>query len=156
MHLKPVLHHEFARHMLESMPAMRDSVRTAVTQEMKEWLYEVRLKGGKVGKLALDAMEARQKRWRIKSGKDAMLSLAKVNSPIELVVNERVECESGPWRRSTPGSPRRPASDNFVDNEEVRIDFRPLYQCVHIYDAMDLREQLQTSYQEDRRVSLPT
>lgn len=93
VHLKPVLHHEFARHMLDSMPAMRDAVRTAVTQEMKEWLYEVRLKGGKVGKLALDAMEARQKRWRIKSGKDAMLSLAKVNSPIELVVNERVECE---------------------------------------------------------------
>lgn len=41
-----------------------------------------------------------------------------------------------------------------MDNEEVRIDFRPLYQCVHIYDAMDSREQLQSSYQEDRRVSL--
>ncbi|PWN42536.1 exocyst complex subunit Sec15-like protein [Ceraceosorus guamensis] len=133
VHLKPVLHHEFARHMLDSIPAMRDAVRSAVTSEMKEWLYEVRLKGGKVGKLALDAMEARQKRWRIKSSKDPMLSIAKVNSPIELVVNERVEY-------------------NFVDNEEVRIDFKPLYQCILIYDSMDMREQLQMSYQEDRRL----
>lgn len=132
IHLKPVLHHEFARHMLDSMPAMREQVRAAVTREMREWLFEVREKGRLVGKLALDAIEARQKRWRIKSGKDAMLSLAKVNSPIELVVNERVEY-------------------NFVDNEQVKIDFKPLYQCIHIHDVMDIREQLQNSYQEDRR-----
>lgn len=131
-HLNPVLHHEFARHMLDSMPAMREQVRAAVTREMREWLFEVREKGRLVGKLALDAMEARQKRWRVKSGKDAMLSLAKVNSPIELVVNERVEY-------------------NFVDNDQVQIDFKPLYQCIHIYDVMDIREQLQASYQEDRR-----
>lgn len=93
IHLKPVLHHEFARHMLDSIPAMREQIRTAVTREMREWLFEVREKGRLVGQLALDAMEARQKRWKVKSGKDAMLSLAKVNSPIELVVNERVECK---------------------------------------------------------------
>lgn len=93
VHLKPVLHHEFARHMLESVPAMREQVRSAVLREMREWLFEVREKGRTVGKLALDAMDARQKKWKVKSGKDANLSLAKVNSPIELVVNERVECE---------------------------------------------------------------
>ena len=42
-------------------------------------------------------------------------------------------------------------ADNFVNNEHVQIDFRPLYQCIHIYDVMDLREQLQANYQEDRR-----
>lgn len=111
---------------------MREQVRTSVTREMREWLFEVREKGRLVGQLALEAMEARQKRWRIKSSKDAMLSLAKVNSPIELVVNERMEY-------------------NFVDNEHVQIDFKPLYQCIHIYDVMDIREQLQATYQEDRR-----
>ncbi|EPQ27215.1 uncharacterized protein PFL1_05138 [Pseudozyma flocculosa PF-1] len=132
IHLKAVLHHEFAKHMMESIPQMREQVRQAVTREMKEWLYEVREKSRTVGRLALDAMEARQKRWRIKSQRDAMLSLAKVNSAIELVVNERVEY-------------------NFVENEHVKIDFKPLYQCIHIYDIMDMREQLQANYQEDRR-----
>lgn len=33
----------------------------------------------------------------------------------------------------------------------MRIDFKPLYQCIHIYDVLDMREQLQASYQEDRR-----
>jgi len=94
IHLKPILHHEFARLMLESIPQMRDQVKNNVTKEMKEWLYEVREKSRTVGKLALDAMEARQKRWKVKSLKDPMLSLAKVNSAIELVVNERIECES--------------------------------------------------------------
>ncbi|KAN0062930.1 Rab GTPase-binding exocyst subunit S15 [Thecaphora frezii] len=132
IHLKAVLHHEFAKHMMESIPQMRAQVRQAVTREMKEWLYEVREKSRTIGRLALDAMEARQKRWRVKSQRDPMLSLAKVNSAIELVVNERVEY-------------------NFVDNEHVKIDFKPLYQCIHIYDVMDMREQLQSNYQEDRR-----
>jgi len=40
-----------------------------------------------------------------------------------------------------------------VENDQVTIDFKPLYQAIHIFDVMDLREQLQNSYQEDRRVS---
>lgn len=38
-----------------------------------------------------------------------------------------------------------------MDNDEVRIDFEPLYQCIHIHDVLDLREELQKNYQEDRR-----
>lgn len=38
-----------------------------------------------------------------------------------------------------------------MDNEQVRIDFEPLYQCIHIHDVLDLREELQKNYQEDRR-----
>lgn len=93
IHLKGILNHDFARLMVESIPLMRDQVKNMVTKEMKEWLFEVREKSRTVGKLALDSMESRQKRWKVKSLKDPMLSLAKVNSAIELVVNERIECE---------------------------------------------------------------
>jgi hypothetical protein len=41
---------------------------------------------------------------------------------------------------------------NTLDNDTVRIDFKPLYQCIHIYDTLDSREELQLSYQADRRV----
>ncbi|EST08300.1 Exocyst complex subunit Sec15-like protein [Kalmanozyma brasiliensis GHG001] len=132
VHLRGLLHHEFARHMLDGIPQMRGQVKAAVTREMKEWLFEVREKSRTVGQLALETMENRQKRWRVKTQRDPLLRLAKVNSAIELVVNERAE-------------------HNFVDNDRVSIDFRPLYQCIHIYDALDLREELQSSYHEDRR-----
>lgn len=132
IHLKAVLHHDFAKHMMESIPQMRQTIKLAVTREMKEWLFQVRQKSRTVGHLALEAMEARQKRWKVKAQRDPALRLAKVNSAIELVVNERTE-------------------HNFVDNETVSIDFKPLYQCIHIYDALDLREELQASYHQDRR-----
>lgn len=132
VYLRAVLHHEFAKHMMDGVPQMRNQIKAAVTREMKEWLFEVREKSRTVGQLALEAMENRQKRWRVKAQRDPLLRLAKVNSAIELVVNERTE-------------------HNFVDNDKVSIDFRPLYQCIHIYDALDLREELQASYHEDRR-----
>lgn len=132
VHLRGVLHHEFAKHMMEGIPQMRNQVKAAVTKEMKEWLFEVREKSRTVGQLALEAMDTRQKRWRVKAQRDPLLRLAKVNSAIELVVNERTE-------------------NNFVENDKVNIDFRPLYQCIHIYDALGLRDELQASYHEDRR-----
>lgn len=49
-----------------------------------------------------------------------------------------------------------PCADNVLDNDHVRIDFKPLYQCIHIYDTLDAREELQLSYQADRRVRRPT
>lgn len=43
---------------------------------------------------------------------------------------------------------------NLVDNDRVKIDFRPLYECIHIYTMLDSLEEFQTSYQADRKVSL--
>lgn len=129
--LRSVAHYEWAKHMLESIPASRDAVKDAVTKEMREWLYQAREKQRTVGRLALDAMDARAKRWKAKAQKDPTLALAKLNSPIEQVVNEKND-------------------NNFVDNEHVSIDFKPLYQAIHIYDVLGHREALQRSYQEDR------
>lgn len=42
---------------------------------------------------------------------------------------------------------------NALENETVEIDFKPLYLCILIYDTLDAREELQLSYQADRRVN---
>ena len=34
----------------------------------------------------------------------------------------------------------------------MKIDFKPLYQCIHIYTALESLEELQRSYQADRKV----
>jgi hypothetical protein len=39
-----------------------------------------------------------------------------------------------------------------LDNDETKIDFKPLYQCIHIYDALECKPELQRSYQQDRKV----
>lgn len=41
---------------------------------------------------------------------------------------------------------------NALDNEHIRIDFKPLYQCIHIYEALECKAELQRNYQEDRKV----
>lgn len=43
---------------------------------------------------------------------------------------------------------------NALDNEQIKIDFRPLYQCIHIYEALDAKTELQRNYQDDRKVGI--
>ncbi|KAI3628205.1 Rab GTPase-binding exocyst subunit S15 [Malassezia furfur] len=132
IHLKPLMHLEFARMLRDSIPEIRERIRLEVTKEMKGWMYDVREKSGAIGRVALETMEARQQRWRHRSQKDPMLRMSSINSPIEQVVNEKIDV-------------------NFLDNERVQVDFKPLYQCIHIYEVLDQREKLQTNYQEDRK-----
>lgn len=131
-HLKPVLHYPFASLMLSSIPSSRNAIRESVTRSLKAWMYEARTSSRAVGKGALEAMEARGRRWAVRKRKESGVGLSKINGPIELGVSERHEY-------------------NVLDNENVKIDFKPLYQCIHIYDTLDAREELQLSYQADRR-----
>ena len=43
---------------------------------------------------------------------------------------------------------------NVLDNEKVHIDFKPLYQSIHIYTALESLEELQKFYQNDRKVRI--
>lgn len=42
---------------------------------------------------------------------------------------------------------------NPLNNEHISMDFKPLLQCIHIYDALNSRAELQQAYQADRQVS---
>lgn len=56
-------------------------------------MFDVRESGTKVGKLALEQMEARIKKWKMRREKEGGVRLARVGGALELVSNERVECE---------------------------------------------------------------
>ena len=132
IHLKPIMHHEVAQLIRDTIPRTRERIRMEVLKQLKGWMFDVREKSGAVGRIALETMEARQQRWLHRSKKDPMLRLSSINSPIEQIVNERIEV-------------------NYLENDRVRVDFKPLYQCIHIYEVLDQREKLQTNYQEDRK-----
>lgn len=42
---------------------------------------------------------------------------------------------------------------DVLDNEKLRVDFKPLFECIHIYTALDSLDELRRSYQADRKVS---
>ena len=83
-----------------SLPSLRGQIKDAVTASNKQWLLEIRNLTGHVGKLALDAMEYRTKRWRARREKDLMLRLSRVGSAVETVSYEKTACKQSSFECS--------------------------------------------------------
>ena len=82
---------------MSSLPSLRTSIKDAVTASTKSWLFDAREVGAQVGKLALDHMSARIKKWKGKREREGGIRLARVGGALELVHNERSDCESVLW-----------------------------------------------------------
>ena len=162
----PLSQTPFFLHILSSLPSLRSQIRDAVTASEKSWLFDVRSSSGQIGRLATEEMARRIKKWRNRKEKDGGLlggtaRLGRVGGAVESVMNEKNECEYA-LRVEGQTSPRALELIPFVlpfcsvdvlNNEEIKIDFKPLFQCIHIYDALNARAELQRNYQEDRKVS---
>ncbi|KAF9159971.1 hypothetical protein DFQ26_005996 [Actinomortierella ambigua] len=132
IHLKSVIQFEFARHMQDCIPILQQAIKDAVITEMRAWLASVRSKQKVIGELAMDRMLQRQQRWRERATMGLKLRSAhNVNSAVEAAVNEENEVD-------------------LMDLEAFDIDFRPLYQCLHIFDELGLRAELKVNFAEDR------
>jgi hypothetical protein len=81
--------------MSSTVPSTRSQIKDAVTRDFKSWLFEARNESRNVGRLALEAMEQRNRRWKARKAKDTdgTLRLARVGSPIECGTSERHESE---------------------------------------------------------------
>jgi exocyst complex component 6 len=84
----------FFQHLLSSLPSLRSQIKGAVTASMKQWLLEIRNVSGQVGELALEAVESRSRKWRIRREKDPLLKMSRVGSAVEMVTYEKIECMS--------------------------------------------------------------
>ena len=81
------------QHLMSSLPSLRGQIKDAVTATMKQWLLDVRNNSGQIGRLALDAMDIRTRKWRIRRDREPSLRQSRVGSAVETVVYEKVECE---------------------------------------------------------------
>ncbi|KAG6869345.1 hypothetical protein C0993_000098 [Termitomyces sp. T159_Od127] len=124
----------FFQHLLSSLPSLRAQIKDAVTASMKQWLLEIRNVSAEVGRLASEAMETRGRRWRSRREKDPSLGQSQVGSPVEMITHEKTEF-------------------NVLDNDIICVDFTPLFECIHIYTTLNSLEELQKSYQADRKVT---
>ncbi|CEL63695.1 Exocyst complex component 6B OS=Mus musculus GN=Exoc6b PE=2 SV=1 [Rhizoctonia solani AG-1 IB] len=121
----------FLDHILASLPSLRAQIKGAVTSEHNSWLLTVREVTGEVGNLALTAVEERARRWRARRDREGLSYTNRVGCAVELVTNEKVEYD-------------------ILNNDRIVVDFKPLYQSIHIHTALDALDEFQRTYQADR------
>ncbi|PFH51362.1 hypothetical protein AMATHDRAFT_40154 [Amanita thiersii Skay4041] len=122
----------FYQYISSSLPSLRTQIKDAVTASMKQWLLEIRNVSAEVGSLAMEAMETRVRRWRTRRERDPILRTSRVGSAVETITYEKTDF-------------------NVFDNDKLRVDFKPLYECIHIYAALNSLDELKKSYQADRK-----
>ncbi|KAG8679970.1 hypothetical protein FRC08_016620, partial [Ceratobasidium sp. 394] len=121
----------FLDHILASLPSLRGQIKDAVTAEHKSWLFAIRELTGQVGELALAAVQERTKRWKVRREKEGLAYANRVGCAVELVTNEKIEYD-------------------VLNNDRIKVDFKPLYQSIHIHTTLDALDEFQRTYQADR------
>ncbi|KAI8140216.1 exocyst complex subunit Sec15-like-domain-containing protein [Fennellomyces sp. T-0311] len=94
-HLVDMPQYTFVQHISKGVPLTQKMVKDDVTVQLREWLATVRGVSREIGSLAMQRMQERQDRWRAKTADNPKLRYLQhhnVNSAIEMVVNEGLEC----------------------------------------------------------------
>lgn len=79
---------------MSSLPSLHAEIKSAVTASEKNWLLDMREVSAQVGRLALNQMEVRMRKWKSKQDRDPGLRHIRVGDPIELASNDKTECKS--------------------------------------------------------------
>lgn len=134
VHLKEVLQFSVADVIRQNVPVMQRMIKDAVMSDLNSWLYKIRETSQLLGQVAFDQTELRRRRQRERVEKQPWLKGFKLNSAIELVLDEREGAES-----------------SVFENEHVKVDFEPLFECLHIYGALGEREEFRAIYADTRQ-----
>ncbi|KAF2206836.1 hypothetical protein CERZMDRAFT_103003 [Cercospora zeae-maydis SCOH1-5] len=132
VHLREVTRYKIAEMIERSVPATQRMIAEAVTQDLHTWLYRIRETSQFLGEVAFYHTEMRRARQRERGEKDEYLGSFGLNSAVELVADEDEEFD-------------------VLNNEEVQVDFSPLFECLHIHDALGETEKFRADYAATRR-----
>jgi exocyst complex component 6 len=137
-HLVPTLQNRYAtQHRLadviqKSIPASQRAISEAVMSDLNTWLFRIRETSQFLGEVAFYHTEMRRTRQRKRVEENSFLSKFKLNSSIELVYDESEEFD-------------------VLDNEELQVDFTPLFEALHIHDALGQSDKFRSEYAMTRR-----
>ncbi|EME82314.1 uncharacterized protein MYCFIDRAFT_215645 [Pseudocercospora fijiensis CIRAD86] len=132
VHLREVTRYKIAEMIERSVPATQRLIADAVTQDLHTWLYRIRETSQFLGEVAFYHTEMRRARQKERAEADDYLGGFKLNSAVELVADESEEFD-------------------VLNNEEVQVDFSPLFECLHIHDALGETEKFRADYAATRR-----
>lgn len=132
VHLKEVTQYKIADMIQKSVPATKKLIAEAVMTDLNTWLYRIRETSQFLGEVAFYHTEQRRTRQKERAETMEYLSNFKLNSAIELTSDETEEF-------------------NLLDNDEVQVDFTPLFECIHIHDALGQSDKFRAEYAATRR-----
>lgn len=100
--------------------------------DLNTWLYRIRETSQFLGEVAFYHTELRRSLHRKRTEDDGFLTNFKLNSAIELVFDE---------------------SDEFdvLNNDELQVDFTPLFEALHIHEALGQIDKFRAEYAATRR-----
>ena len=130
--LKEVGQYKISDMIQKSVPAMKKLVAENVMTDLNTWLFRIRETSQFLGEVAFFNTEQRRTRQKERVENNEYLSKFKLNSAIELVSDESVEYD-------------------ILDNEDVQVDFTPLFECIHIHNAVGQQEKFKADYAATRR-----
>ncbi|PBP17061.1 exocyst complex component [Diplocarpon rosae] len=137
-HLVPTIQNKYAtQHKLayiiqKSIPSSRKAISEAVMTDLNTWLYRIRESSQFLGEVAFYHTELRRTRQKERMDSNRYSKNFKLNSAIELVFDESEEFD-------------------VLDNEELHIDFQPLFECLHIHEALGQSDKFKAEYAATRR-----
>ena len=137
-HLIPTIQNKYAtQHKLadiiqKSIPASQKAISEAVMSDLNTWLFRIRETSQFLGEVAFYHTELRRTRQKERMEANTYLRNFKLNSAIELVFDESEEFD-------------------VLDNEELQVDFTPLFECLHIHEALGQSDKFRAEYAATRR-----
>ena len=137
-HLIPTIQNKYAtQHKLadmiqKSIPASQKAISDAVMNDLNTWLYRIRETSQFLGEVAFYHTSLRQKRQKDRSEANPHLKTYSLNSSIELVFDESEEFD-------------------VLDNDEVAVEFGPLFEAIHIHEALGQSDKFRQEYAATRR-----
>jgi len=132
VHLKEVTQYKLADMIQKSVPATQKLIAEAVMNDLNTWLYRIRETSQFLGEVAFYHTELRRTRQKERMEANPYLRNFKLNSAIEMVFDESEEFD-------------------VLDNEELQVDFTPLFECLHIHEALGQSDKFRTEYAATRK-----
>lgn len=132
VHLKEIGQYKIAEMIQKSVPATQKMIAEAVMIDLNTWLFRIRETSQFLGEVAFYHTEQRRTRQKDRAEVFSSLSSVKLNSALELVSDEVEEF-------------------NILDNEDVQVDFTPLFECIHIHHALGHIDRFRAEYAATRK-----
>lgn len=132
VHIKGVTQYKIAEMIQRSVPATQRAIAEAVMSDLNTWLYRIREMSQYLGEITLYHTDLRKTRQKERVEEMPYLSHFKLNSAIELVSDEHEEFD-------------------LLQNEELQVDFTPLFECLHIHQSLGHMDKFRVEYANTRR-----
>ncbi|KAJ2986433.1 hypothetical protein NUW58_g5031 [Xylaria curta] len=124
--------HRLADLIQKSIPASQKTISEAVMTDLNTWLFRIRETSQFVGEVAFYHTETRRSRQQERVQQNEFLDHFSLNSAIELLFDENEEFD-------------------VLNNDELQVDFTPLFEAVHIHEALGQSDKFRSEYAATRR-----